>query len=221
MDTKRKALLIGATGLIGSYLQEEILENSDYEQLTTFVRTPTNQSHPKLKEVVVSFDELAQYLDHFQVDDVFIALGTTRKKAGSKENFKKVDFDLVVESAKLAKSSGVTRIAIVSALGANENSSVFYNNVKGKMESAVKEIGIRSTYFFRPSLLLGDRKEFRFGEKIGEQVAWLLNPVLKGKWRKYQAVHGKAVAKAMIRFLKDARDGVHIVESDLIKKLFS
>ncbi|NMH73111.1 oxidoreductase [Bacillus sp. RO2] len=219
MNLNRSALLIGATGLVGAYVKREISQNSDYENLTTFVRKQTTETQPKLNEVKIDFDKMSDYKEHFKVDDLFVCLGTTKKKAGTQENFRKVDFDYVVEAARLAKENGVTRIAVVSAIGADENSRFFYNHVKGEMEKAVSAIGIPSTYFFRPSLLLGDREEFRLGERIGEVLGTAIQPVLRGKLKKYRSVHGQTVAKAMVRFLKDGRNGVHIVESDLIAKI--
>jgi uncharacterized protein YbjT (DUF2867 family) len=219
MNSNRSALLIGATGLVGAYVKREISQNSDYENLTTFVRKQTTETQPKLNEVKIDFDKMSDYKEHFKVDDLFVCLGTTKKKAGTQENFRKVDFDYVVEAARLAKENGVTRIAVVSAIGADENSRFFYNQVKGEMEKAVSAIGIPSTYFFRPSLLLGDREEFRLGERIGEVLGTAIQPVLRGKLKKYRSIHGQTVAKAMVRFLKDGRNGVHIVESDLIAKI--
>ncbi len=219
MNIKRSALLIGATGLIGAHLKEEILQNSDYETLTILVRRHIPEEHPKLTEVTADFTHLSSYKQFFQVDDLYICLGTTKKKAGSNENFRKVDYDYVVEAARLAMECGVKRIAVVSAIGADANSKFFYNQVKGEMEKAVAEIGIPSTYLFRPSLLLGDRKEFRLGEKAGEVLGKAINPLLRGKLQKYQSIHGKEVAKAMVKFLKNGREGVHVVESDLIAKI--
>ncbi|MGD6872470.1 oxidoreductase [Sutcliffiella horikoshii] len=219
MNSKRSAILIGATGLVGAYVKEEILQNSDYEHLTTLVRNHTNKMHPKLTEVKIDFENMSVYKEHFKVDDLFICLGTTKKKAGTKERFRKVDYDYVVEAARLAKENGVTKIAVVSAIGADENSSFFYNQVKGEMEQAVSAVGITATYFFRPSLLLGDRNEFRLGERVGEVLGTAMQPLLRGKLQKYRSVHGQTVAKAMVRFLKDGRDGVHIVESNLIAKI--
>jgi len=219
MNLKKSALLIGATGLVGAYVKEEILQNSDYNHLKTFVRYQTNEEHSKLEEVKIDFENMSDYKEHFKVDDLFICLGTTKKKAGTQEKFRKVDYDYVVEAARLAKESGVTKIAVVSAIGADESSRFFYNQVKGEMEQAVSAMGIRSTYFFRPSLLLGDRKEFRLGERVGEVLGRVSQPLLRGKLQKYRSVHGQTVAKAMVRFLKDGRDGVHIVESDLISKI--
>ncbi|NLP50673.1 oxidoreductase [Bacillus sp. RO1] len=219
MNINRSALLIGATGLVGTYVQKEILQNSDYGNLTTFVRNKTTETHPKLNELKIDFDKMSDYKEHFKVDDLYVCLGTTKKKAGTQENFRKVDFDYVVEAARLAKENGVTKIAVVSAIGADENSRFFYNQVKGEMEKAVSAIGISSTYYFRPSLLLGDREEFRLGERIGEVLGTVIQPVLRGKLKKYRSVHGQTVAKAMVRFIKDGRNGVHIVESDLIAKI--
>jgi uncharacterized protein YbjT (DUF2867 family) len=219
MNPKKSALIIGATGLIGAQLKEEILQNSDYETLNIIVRNKRQEEHQKLTEVKADFDRLSDCKQYFHVDDLYICLGTTRKKAGSKENFRKVDHDYVVEAAKLAKECGVQRIAIVSAIGADPNSRFFYNQVKGEMENAVANIGISSTYFFRPSLLLGNRKEFRLGEKVGEVLGSAMKPFLRGKLERYRSVQGKEVAKAMIKFLKNGRSGVHVVESDLIAKI--
>jgi uncharacterized protein YbjT (DUF2867 family) len=142
MNPKKSALIIGATGLIGAQLKEEILQNSDYETLNIIVRNKRQEEHQKLTEVKADFDRLSDCKQYFHVDDLYICLGTTRKKAGSKENFRKVDHDYVVEAAKLAKECGVQRIAIVSAIGADPNSRFFYNQVKGEMENAVANIGI-------------------------------------------------------------------------------
>jgi uncharacterized protein YbjT (DUF2867 family) len=172
-----------------------------------------------LIEVVVDFNRLSDYKQYFHVDDLYICLGTTRKKAGTKENFRKVDHDYVVEATKLAKECGVKRIAIVSAIGANPNSRFFYNQIKGEMENAVAGIGIPSTYFFRPSLLLGNRKEFRLGEKVGEVLGSAMKPFLRGKLKRYRSVQDNEVARAMIKFLENSRNGVHVVESDLIAKI--
>ncbi|KMJ58286.1 hypothetical protein AB685_10270 [Bacillus sp. LL01] len=219
MNYKRSALVIGATGLIGAHLKEEILRNPDYGTLTILVRRQLQEKHQKLTEIKADFDSLSSYKQYFHVDDLYICLGTTKKKAGTQENFRKVDYDYVVKAARLAKECGVKRVAVVSAIGADANSRFFYNHIKGEMEKALSEIGIPSTYIFRPSLLLGDREEFRMGERIGEVLGNAINPILKGKLKKYRSVQGKVVAQAMVKFLKDARDGVHVVESDLIAKI--
>jgi len=221
MNSTKHALILGSTGLVGSQLTSEILENSEYETVCTLVRRPTSLKHPKLKEVITDFSRLSENTEVFQVDEVFICLGTTRKKAGSKENFIKVDHDYVVEAAKLAKAQDVQRIAVVSAIGADSESRFFYKRIKGQMEEAVSGIGIPFTYFFRPSLLLGDRKEFRPGEKMGEWLGKAVQPILIGKLKKYRSVEGKKVAKAMVAFMKNSKNGVHLVESDLIQKIGS
>lgn len=221
MDKKKSALILGSTGLIGTQLMKETLGNKEYSSVYTIVRKPTGLEHPKLEEVVADFSRLHENSEEFQVDEVFICLGTTRKQAGSKESFINVDYDYVVEAAKLAKAHGVQRIAVVSAIGADSNSLFFYNKVKGQMEEAVSSIGIHSTYFFRPSLLLGDRKEFRLGEKMGEWLGKAIGPLLIGKLSKYRAVESKKVANAMIACMKNSKKGVHVVESDLIQKIGS
>ncbi|MBM7621473.1 uncharacterized protein YbjT (DUF2867 family) [Bacillus tianshenii] len=221
MNNTKSAMILGSTGLIGRNLTNEILENSEYRSICTMVRRPTNLSHPKLKEVVIDFSRLSDNASEFQVDEVFICLGTTRKQAGSKGSFKKVDYDYVVEAAMLAKAQGVQRIAVVSAIGADSQSRFFYSRIKGQMEEAVSSIGIPSTYFFRPSLLLGERKEVRPGEKMGEWLGKVVQPILIGKLGRYRSIEGEKVAKAMVAFMKNSKKGVHFVESDLIQKIGS
>ncbi|MGM0836638.1 MAG: oxidoreductase [Bacillota bacterium] len=219
MNKTKNALILGSTGLIGSRLTNQILENSEYASVCTIVRRPTSIKHPKLKEIVIDFTRILDYIEEFHVDEVFICLGTTRKQAGSKESFKKVDYDYVVETARLAKAQGVQRIAVVSAIGADSQSRFFYNKIKGQMEETVSSIGIPSTYFFRPSLLLGDRKEIRLGEKMGEWLGNAVQPILIGKLKKYRSIEAEKVAKAMVAFMKNSKKGVHHVESDLIQKI--
>ncbi|WP_078381273.1 oxidoreductase [Sutcliffiella halmapala] len=221
MDNGRTALILGSSGLIGSHLTEQLLKNPDYKRITVLVRKPTNKEHLKLQEVVVDFDDLVNFREYFQVDEMYICLGTTRKKAGSKANFKKVDYDYGVEATHIAKEQGVKKLAVVSAIGSNSKSRFFYNQVKGKMEEAVAEVDISATYLFRPSLLLGEREEVRTGEKVGELLGKMIQPLLKGRLEKYQSIEGKTVAKAMIAFMKKSRSGVHIVESNLIQKIGS
>ncbi|WP_096154909.1 oxidoreductase [Bacillus sp. FJAT-45066] len=214
----RKALVIGATGLIGKSVTQQLLQHKQYESATVLVRRPLSTSSEKLFQIKVDFDRLTDYGANFEVDDLYICLGTTIKKAGSKEQFEKVDFHYVVNAVKLATSKGVKRIAIVSALGANSRSNVFYNMVKGEMEEAVQQENVESLYIIRPSLLLGERDEFRFGEKAAEKISFLLTPFLKGKLAKYRPVHGEDVALTMIENIIKGEKGVHIIESNLISR---
>lgn len=200
------ALIAGATGLIGSHCLDELLSSDRYSKVIAVGRRKLSREHDKLVSLVVDFDQLDNVDELANFDDAFCCLGTTIKKAGSKENFKKVDYTYVINFASLAKKAGATRFMVVSAIGADAKSSVFYNQVKGEMENSLKDLNIPQTHIFEPSLLLGDREEFRLGERIGEVVMKLARPVLRGGLSKYRAIHAADVAKAMVRAAGSAND---------------
>ncbi len=199
-DRKRTAVIAGATGLVGSHCLDELLSSNRYEKVIALGRRKLSRENDKLLSLVVDFDQLDKVEGLADFDDVFCCLGTTIKKAGSKANFKKVDYTYVINLANLAKKVGATRFMVVSAVGANAKSGVFYNQVKGEMENSLKELKIPETHIFEPSLLLGDREEFRLGERIGEFVMKLARHVLRGGLSKYRAIDASDVAKSMVRF---------------------
>ena len=192
MIENRTALLVGATGLVGSFLLKRLIASPAYSRVIAWVRRPLAATDPKLAVEIVDFDHLEEH--RIDGEDVYCCLGTTIKQAGSQEAFRRVDFAYPVALARRAVEDGVRRLFVVSALGANAHSSVFYSRVKGEMEQAVRACGVPQTYFFRPSLLDGPRKESRVGERIGSLVGSLLGPLL-GKYRPIQA---DAVAEAML-----------------------
>lgn len=196
---KRSALLVGATGLVGNKLLQFLLASDAYDQVKIIVRTPLSTVHPKLTQIQVNFDELDNYEDEFKVNDVFCCLGTTIKKAGSQEAFKKVDFEYPLQTAKLAKKHGAQQFLIVSAIGANPQSSIFYSKVKGEIEEALSQLQFPSLHIFRPSLLLGERNEFRFGERVAAILSPLYSPLLIGRLNQYKSIQASQVAEAMIR----------------------
>ena len=168
---------------------------------------------------VVNFDRLAELGDLPRVDDVFCCLGTTMKRAGSEEAFRRVDFTYVHELARLASRHGASRFLLVSALGANSRSRVFYNRVKGEVEEAVRKLPFDGVHIFRPSLLLGERRESRPGERFAILAARALGFMFVGPLGRYRPIAARAVAVAMIRIAKDAARGVHVYESDRIRAL--
>jgi len=214
----RKALIIGATGLIGGYCLETLLEDSGYSEVTALVRKPILKTHRKLKTVITQFSNLEDQLASIKAHDVFCCLGTTIKKAGSQEAFKQVDFSLVVTIAELMRKKGSEQFLVVSAMGANTNSKVFYSQVKGEMEQSLQDLDYPCLRIIRPSLLLGPREEFRFGEKIGAILSPILSPLLFGPMKKYRPVKAEAVARFMVAIAnKQPRLGNHIYESDILK----
>jgi len=208
----RTALLAGASGLIGGFLLQRLLDAPAYERVTVWARRPLAQTHAKLDAAVVDFAQLDWH--HVPGEDVYCCLGTTIKQAGSQEAFRKVDYDYPVALAKAAARDGAKRFLVVSALGANSRSGVFYNRVKGEMEAAVQAAGVPQTSIFRPSLLAGRRENVRRGERIGEIVGNLLGPVLG----KYRPIHGDLVAAAMLKAALQDLPG-RTYESDEIRAL--
>lgn len=194
---KRTALLVGATGLVGKELLHILLASDTYEKVIIFVRKSLALDNEKLTEFVIDFDELASYEEAHKVDDVFCCLGTTIKKAGSEEAFKLVDYTYPVEIAQLAKKHGAEQYFLISAIGADSSSRIFYNRVKGEVEAALQAIDFPSLHVFHPSLLLGDRGEFRLGEKLADVFSPVYSPLLRGKLTKYKPVQGKVVAESM------------------------
>jgi len=209
---KRTALLVGATGLIGSFLLQRLLANDAYARVGVWARRDLAQVYPKLKSDVVDFDRLHER--RVEAEDVFCCLGTTIKQAGSQAAFRRVDYDYPVALATAAAGGGAKRLLVVSALGANPDSGVFYSRVKGEMEIAVRAAGVPATIFFRPSLLSGPRKEVRRGERIGEAVGKVLGPLLG----KYRPIHADIVAAAMLKAALENRPS-GIIESGEIRKI--
>lgn len=207
--TPRHALLVGATGLVGRYLLVQLLADRAYGRVTVLARRPLPLKHPKLTVQIVDFDNLADYRNLISGDDLFCALGTTRKAAGSRAAFEQVDYDYVQMLATLAEQRGFKRFLLVSALGANSKSPFLYNRVKGHIEETISAMRFQSIHIFRPSLLLGPRREKRSGEERAKKIMPWLRPLLMGKLRRYRPVEALEVAQAMIRAAKRSVPGLH------------
>lgn len=206
----RTALVVGASGLVGKELIKLLLEDPEYQTIISLVRNPTNTNHPKLVEKVISFDELSKVSIESTLLDSYCCLGTTIAKAKTKDNFYKVDFTYCYEFAKLSKSLGISNFCIVTAIGSDPKSKVFYSKVKGDVEKAISGIGFCSTNIVRPSLLLGERQEFRLGEVIFSKISWFLEPIFMGELKKYKPIQGKQVANIMIQITKQQKQGISI-----------
>jgi uncharacterized protein YbjT (DUF2867 family) len=206
------ATLIGATGLIGSHLLEELLNDPYFDAVRILIRRPLEISHPKLEKKIVDFsdsDSLLVALSNSNV--VFCSIGTTNKKVkGDKEAYRKIDFDIPVNLARFCKMTGCKKFVLVSSAGANSKGMNFYIKLKGEVEETVKTVGIKSLHIMRPSLLLGERKESRTGEGMGKIFMTTFSFLIPAK---YKAIHGRTVAKAMIAASKDSAEGVFIHEN--------
>ncbi|MBC6951032.1 oxidoreductase [candidate division KSB1 bacterium] len=216
----KTALVLGASGLVGSHCLQLLLDNAAYDKIIVWLRKPLPVQHAKLEQDMIDFDQLSPYADKLKnVQEIFCCLGTTIKKAGSPEAFYKVDFTYPHEIAKLAAQNGVQQFLIVTALGANSRSSIFYNRVKGEIETALVKLPLPGLQIFRPSLLLGERQEFRLGERIGAIVFTALSFAFFGRLRRYRAIAASVVAEAMIRIAQQNLTGVNIFESEKIQAL--
>ena len=212
MAESRAALLVGATGLIGSFLLQRLLASERYTSVTVWSRRDIGRTHPKLTVKIADFERLDER--RVEAEDVFCCLGTTIKQAGSQAAFRRVDYDYPVALAMAAAGGGARRLLVVSALGANPDSRVFYNRVKGEMEVAVRAAGVPRTVFFRPSLLSGPRVQERLGEKIGLVVGNVLGSLLG----KYRPIHADLVAAAMLKAAEEDRS-TGVLESDEIRRV--
>ncbi|UPW83533.1 NAD(P)H-binding protein [Lysinibacillus sp. Ag94] len=215
----RAAIVVGATGLTGTSLVEQLCENDEYISVTVIARRALAFTHPKLEVKIRNFDTLEEKDIEF-AHELYCCLGTTMKKAGSREEFEKVDFEYPLTIASLAKNRGIPHMLVITAMGANESSPFYYNRVKGKLEHDLMELGLQRLSIIRPSLLVGDREEFRFGEKAGEKALKLVKPLLVGPLKRSRAIEASQVAKAMIIIaLYGNKQSVTIYPSQELAKL--
>ncbi|TYR79826.1 NAD-dependent epimerase/dehydratase family protein [Priestia megaterium] len=211
--SQRSALILGASGLVGQELLKMLLSHNAYGNVTVLVRKALPIEHDKLRQLEIDFTELDKHEKEFAVDDVYCCLGTTMKKAKTKAKFIKVDYEFPLKAAKYAEKHRCKNFLTITAIGADLRSPFFYSKVKGQVEEDIASLYIRSTHFFRPSLLLGKREEFRLFEKIGEYTLKSCSFCLVGKWKRYRPIKAYNVAKAMIKAALEDKVGVHIHES--------
>ena len=211
----KTALVIGATGLVGEETLKQLLQSAEYGKVIALTRKSLEFKNVKFENVVVDFDKPEQF-NKIKADDVYCAMGTTIGKAGSQAAFKKVDFEIPMQVAVMALKNGATKFILVSSLGADAKSAVFYSRVKGELERALMKLKFRTLLIFRPSILLGDRKEKRTGEAIGRFAAEKLSFLFAGPLAKYKGTPVNLLAKAMIKLANADTPGVHIIENEEI-----
>ncbi|MBD1396704.1 oxidoreductase [Pontibacter sp. JH31] len=221
MHRTRTALIAGASGLVGSHLLRLILLTDRYSQVISIGRRELPVIHPKLDQQIVDFDNLQKAKSELVADDVFCCLGTTIKKAGSKEAFYKVDHDYVTKLAVVTLEKKATQFLVVSSMGADADSRIFYNKVKGEMERDIRQMGFTAVHIFRPSLLLGEREEHRTGEEISAKIMRPLSALMIGPLRKYRPIQAETVAKAMLEAAAQNQKGDKVYLSDEIERLGS
>lgn len=215
MSNNNSALVLGGSGLIGRLLVNELLASGHYSNVTVLLRRPMEGLPAAVATRIENFDELIARAEALHADDVFCCLGTTIKTVGGdKQAFYRIDHDYPVELSALAQAGGAKRCFVVSALGANPKSRVYYNRVKGEMERDLKALGFAALHLYQPSLLIGKRDHLdqpkRGGEGFGQAVMPLLNPLLQGGLRKYRGTPAEAVAAAMAADAERDTKGVEI-----------
>ncbi|MGZ5445914.1 MAG: NAD-dependent epimerase/dehydratase family protein [Thermoanaerobaculia bacterium] len=202
----RRILLLGATGLVGNEVLRLLLADDSIERVVVMTRRPTGHTHAKLDEHILDLAEMEQHGDAFAVDAILCALGTTIRVAGSQERFRSVDHDLPLLAARLGLANGATHYLLVSSLGADPKSRVFYNRVKGEVEADLLALPYPKITIVRPSFLVGPRPEFRLGEQIVSRLGWLMPQRVK-------PIEARVVAQALVALAKREDGRARIIES--------
>ena len=210
----RTALVAGASGLVGGHVLQLLLADDACTRVVTLARRPLSVQYTKVEQRVIDMGALDGLADLPHVDDVFCCLGTTIKTAGSQAAFHKVDYDYVVGVARAGQRAGATQFLLVTAIGADPASRIFYSRVKGEVERAVRDLPYEAVQIFRPSFLMGDRREARLAERIGVPVARVVAPLLVGPLRRYRPIQAADVARAMVQVAKEAPRGPNVFEYD-------
>ncbi|MFD2144214.1 NAD(P)H-binding protein [Mucilaginibacter antarcticus] len=214
----KKAIIVGASGLIGSNLLDILLTQTDYDEVLVIARKKSKNKNIKLSQLVIDFDKLDDFKDQITGNVLFCCLGTTRKATPDLADYRKIDHDYPVKLAEIALENGISQFHYVSAIGANSRSSNFYTKIKGDAEDDLKQVGLKSLQIYEPSLLIGNRKKRRMIESIASILMTIINPLLLGGLRKYRAIKAINVAKAMFKQSLKNKVGIQIYTTDQIQK---
>lgn len=219
--SEKIASIIGATGMIGNYLREEALNDHFFDTVRLVVRRPLEKTGPRLEIKLVDFDDGESFkLALEESHTVFCCIGTTQKRVkGDNDLYRKIDFDIPARAARFAKEAGCSNFVIITSVGANRHSNTFYLRLKGELEYTLHGIGLDSVHIMQPSMLLGERNEKRSGENFLQGTMKMLSGLFFGSFRKFRAIHGRTVAKAMLNAAKTGRPGFHRYTFDEIVKL--
>jgi uncharacterized protein YbjT (DUF2867 family) len=215
----KKAIIAGASGLIGSKLLNILLQQPSYDEVLILVRKELPVEHKKLVQLVIDFDKLDEYAQAITGHAVFCCLGSTRKKTPDTAVYRRIDHDYPLKLAQLAKQNGVEQYHLVSALGANTHSSNFYLKMKGETEADIQKAGLKCLHIYEPSLITGERAEYRLGERIVTALMKAIDPLLIGSLKKYRSIPAETIARAMFNKSLKNEEGIFIHPSDKIKLL--
>ena len=214
----KTALLFGASGLVGSHVLSQLISNNNYSKIKLFVRSSIDISDPKIEIIQTDFNNLENHREDIKGDDCFFCIGTTKKNSPDKNEYQRIELNIPKQVAQIAKSNNIKSYFFVSSGYANSKSSGDYLKYKGLVEEEILNLGFSKTGILRPSFILGNRKEFRLGEKIGIIIFKLLNPLFVGPLRKMRSIHSETIAIAMIKLANENIDQ-KIFESDQISDL--
>lgn len=217
MSQLKTAIVLGATGLTGGLLVRKLVADANFEKVILFSRKALAFKHPKIEEHIVDVLDLTAQDAKFKADMVFCCIGTTKAKTPDLDQYLEIDYGIPLQAARLAKKNNIPKFLVVSAMGANPKSRVFYNRVKGQMEQDLLQLELSETYIFRPSLITGNREEKRIGESFANVLMRIINPLIPSA---YKSISADYIAKAMLIVSKSGYDKQHI-PSDEIRKLGS
>ncbi|PCH76257.1 MAG: nucleoside-diphosphate sugar epimerase [Flavobacteriaceae bacterium] len=217
----KTAIILGATGLTGSLLLEKLIEDTRYEKIVLISRSKIDNLPSKVSQHIGDLLELSQFSTYFKADELFCCIGTTKDKTSDSTIYKKIDHGIPVAAANLCKAHNIATFIVISALGADKNSRIFYNRTKGEMEEAVLNMGLDHTYILRPSLIVGLRNQTRIGETIWKNILAICQPLLQGGLKKYRLIYADTIAKAMIVMANSTGSKIQIIESNTIEIIAS
>jgi len=206
----KTAIILGATGLTGGLLLDKLIKDERYESIKLFSRSEIKNLPDKVTQFIGNLLELENFKNDFKGDEVFCCIGTTTKKTPDKVLYKKIDYGIPVSAAKLSKENNINTYIVVSAIGADPNSSIFYNKTKGEMERAVLSEKIKQTHILQPSIIEGDRQERRIGEKIALMAFKLIQPLFFGNFKKYKITKAERIAQKMIGLANSSSEDIII-----------
>ncbi|MDO7136287.1 NAD(P)H-binding protein [Algibacter lectus] len=215
----KTAIILGATGLTGNIILHKLIEDDRYKTIKLFSRSKIEGLPDKVEQFIGDLLNLEDFKPDFKADEVYCCIGTTTKKTPNKEPYKKIDYGIPVTAAKLSKENNIPTFLVISAMGANESSNVFYNKTKGQMEHDVLKRNIKNTFVLRPSLIGGERKEHRLLEKIGLAVFQVIEPLFIGKLKQYKIIDAETIATAMIKLANNRSNAEVIITSNDIKQI--
>jgi uncharacterized protein YbjT (DUF2867 family) len=216
---KKTAIILGATGLTGSILLQKLIDDARYDSIKMFSRSKIEGLPNKVTQFVGNLLKLEEFKGNFIADEVYCCIGTTAKKTPNKMLYKQIDYGIPVTAAKLSKDNNINAFLVISAMGANTKSNVFYNKTKGEMERDVLQQHIKNMFILRPSLIGGQREERRILEKIGLAIFKVIEPLFIGKLKQYKIIDPENIAQAMINLANNTSHAEVIITSNDIKQI--